>query len=140
MLPRIDFKLFMDRPAVAQAVSRGAKRALSKGGAWVRQVARRSIRKRKRVSKPSAPPASHAGDYKRSIFFGYEPTRETVVIGPRVDYGPAASNVPELLEFGGAAIDWRTGERVTYEDRPHMGPAMESSEGKIAEFWRDAVQ
>jgi len=138
-LGRVDFRFFLDREAVVRATDRGQRRALAKGGAYVRMTARRSIRQRRAVSKPGSPPISHQGDYKRSIFFAYDPQSESVVIGPRADFGGKNSRVPELLEFGGPATDWRTGERVTYTARPHMGPALDKSESAIAKFWQDEV-
>jgi len=138
-IARIDFRFFLDRESVVKATERGQRRALAKGGGYVRTTARRSVRKRKRSSDPGSPPSSHEGGYKRSIFFAYDPSSESVVIGPRADFGGKNSNVPELLEFGGPATDWRTGKAVTYTARPHMGPALEASESKIAQFWQDEV-
>lgn len=138
-LNRIDFRFFLDRDAVIRATERGQRRALAKGGAYVRMTARRSIRKRKAISEPGSPPSSHQGDYRKSIFFAYDPQTESVIIGPRADFGSKGSRVPELLEFGGPAVDWRNWQRVNYRARPHMEPALEKSESKIAEFWRDEV-
>ena len=102
-------EFFFDRPAVTNAVDRGAKKALSKAGAFVRQRARSSIRKRKKTSAPGSPPSSHVGTLKRFLFFAYEPTRKSVVVGPaktnqvffQGDGRPVTGAVPGVLEHGG---------------------------------------
>src|SRR5690554_6222616 len=128
----IDFRLFFDRDAVIRQTEKAKRKNLAQAGGFTRLVARRSIRKRKRVSTPGQPPSSHQGDYRRSIFFAYEPHRDSVVIGPRADYGSRTTNptVPEMLEFGGVVR--RGGQTRRYRARPHMGPALEQAEERFA--------
>lgn len=139
--------LFFDRAAVANAMDRATKRALSKFGAFVRRRARSSIRSRKRASNPGEPPSSHTGLLKNNIFFVFEPDSKSVVIGPILLNGRAAGGelpVPGLLEHGGDAVRRmfdakrkRFGEprRVHYEERPYMGPAFEEElQGAAAAF------
>ena len=92
--------LFFDRQGVAKKVDSATKRALSKFGAYVRQTAKTSIRKRKSVSKPGDPPRSHSGLLKRFIFFGYEPQKRSVVIGP-TKLNRSTLSGAEALEHGG---------------------------------------
>ena len=74
--------LFFDRASVMSAADRATRRVLSKFGAYVRQTARTSIRKRKSISQPGQPPSSHTGLLKRNIFFVFSPDTQSVVIGP----------------------------------------------------------
>jgi hypothetical protein len=116
---------FFDRAAVTSAVDRATRQGLSKFGAYVRQRARWSIRKRKAISRPGEPPSSHEGSLRRLIYFAYDRERASVVIGPTL-FGNGPS-VPALLEYGGEVA--RRGPRgkrrpVRYLARPYMEPAF----------------
>ncbi len=140
----IDFRVketFFDRSAIQRAVGDAARKVLSKFGAYVRQAARSSIRKRKAVSKPGQPPSSHVGTLKRLLFFGYDPAKKSVVIGP-TPLGSGSADAPPLLEYGGQArVKGRKGKSVTatYRPRPFMGPALEKEEPKLPQMWADSV-
>ena len=130
-----------------EAERRAGKRNLSRAGGWIRKTARRSIRKRKGVSQPGKPPHSHVGLLRRSILYGYDMARESVVVGPtplgrrRHVAGPEA---PELLEAGGTATR-RTQRgrrrRMRYRARAYMGPALEKAkqDDKLAPIWADSI-
>ena len=100
---------FFDKPGVMNRVDRGKMRVLSRFGAFVRKSAIWSIRTRKKSSDPGQPPSSHTGTLKRFIYFAYEPSRDSVVIGPMKtnqvffdgDGQPVTGTVPEVLEYGG---------------------------------------
>ena len=131
---------FFDTKKVQSAVDAGTRKVLSRFGAYVRRTARRSIRKRKRPSRPGAPPSSHTGLLKRFIFFGYDPSKKSVVIGPE-RLGNKGGDAPSLLEYGGTtAIDTRKGKRrARIEQRPYMGPAFEKEQHQLPQMWRDAI-
>lgn len=134
-------RLFFDRAGVLAKVDAATRRVLSKFGAFVRRTAKSSIRSRKKPSPPGSPPSSHTGLLKRLIFFGYDPARRSVVIGP----APLRSTVeaPPLLEYGGAARrKGRGGKMVTarYPARPFMGPAFEKERKSLPPLWRDSIQ
>jgi len=131
---------FFDRGAVTRRVDRAERRVLSRFGAFVRRGARSSIRKRRAISAPGAPPSSHTGLLKRNIFFVYEPSRSSVVIGPILLNG--SSDAPSLLEHGGRISRRRRGKRMrlTYRPRPFMGPAFEREQPKLPALWRDSVR
>ena len=132
--------LFFDQAKVGRAMSKAERRVLSKFGAYVRRSARSSIRKRKRVSQPGSPPSSHTGLLKKFIFFLYEPTRRSVIIGP-VLLGKG-TDAPRLLEHGGSAVRRKRKKRVraTYRPRPFMGPAMQREKPKLPAMWRGSVR
>lgn len=106
---------FFDRKIVIDAIGRANAMGLSKAGAFVRQRARTSIRRRKSISEPGQPPHAHAKGNTfasiKAIFFAFEPRRASVVIGPvglgnrKTIFGSySAGAVPNLLEFGGTAL------------------------------------
>ena len=146
---RVDKRMFFDRKRVVDATDRATRRVLSKFGAFVRQTAKRSIRRRKRPSRPGQPPSSHVGLLKRRIFFGYDRDKQSVVIGPapinasggRSPYGD--TTVPELLEEGGRVRRRESGgqtKTLHYRPRPFMGPAFEKEQPKLPAMWRNSVR
>lgn len=137
-------RMFFDRPRVQRAVDRGRRQALSKAGAFIRQRARSSIRKRKRSSRPGQPPSSHTGLLRRFILFGYDRQRDSVVVGP---VGFRRSTAPSVLEFGGrTAVESKRrgrqrGKRVVrIAARPCMKPALEKEKSNLPALWRNSVR
>ncbi|MFI4855137.1 MAG: hypothetical protein ACIAQF_09215 [Phycisphaerales bacterium JB065] len=147
-------RMFFDKPAVIAALDEGARKALSKAGAYIRTTARRSMRpprkrpKRsveaklaagrpfetlsaedKRIfygsSQPGEPPNVHEGTLKRLLFFGYDTNTRSVVVGPHIHHGKAGS-APSTLEHGGAAtvIRRRGGKRKRKRVRVEARPYM----------------
>jgi hypothetical protein len=88
---------FFDRQAVMKRMDAATAAVLSKFGAFVMTAARQSIRTRKDVSQPGAPPTNRVGTLKRFIFFVFDPALQSVVIGPE----SLGGDVPGILEFGG---------------------------------------
>jgi hypothetical protein len=113
---------------------------LSKFGAFVRQRARTSIRKRKGTSPPGQPPYSHVGLLRKFILFAYDQDRKSVVIGPTLT--KEESEAPRLLEHGGNTEMEVRGKarRVRYRPRTFMGPAFEAEKPKLPALWRDSVR
>jgi len=139
-------RMFFDRKAVKDAVDRGKRKVLSKFGAFVRQRAKTSIRKRKRMSQPGQPPSSHAGLLKKFIFFAYDKGRNSVVIGPE-RLNQKTGDAPPALEYGGRSRVTGGGRRrkrvvrvVTIRPRPYMGPAFEKEKENLPKLWRDSVK
>lgn len=102
-------RMFFDRGVIDRKVDRAILRQLSKAGAFIRQRARSSIRKRKKASKPGKPPTNRKGFLRNNIVFVYDAERRSVVIGPTLlniiffngDGQPAKGTVPSVLEEGG---------------------------------------
>ncbi|MCL4198983.1 MAG: hypothetical protein KJZ69_15955 [Phycisphaerales bacterium] len=136
-------QMFFDRPKVKRAVDAARRKVLSKAGAFIRQTARTSIRKRKGSSKPGSPPHSHVGLLRRFILFGYDRQSDSVVVGP---VGFKASTAPRVLESGGTTTvtrrrrGKRTERRVRIAARPYMTPALEKERPKLPELWRNSVK
>ena len=143
---RMDLKaIFFDRKAVRSAVDRTTRRVLSRFGAFVRRGAKSSIRKRRRASAPGQPPSSHTGLLKKFIFFGYDRSARSVVIGPQ-RLNQKVSDAPHTLEYGGIStvVEGLRGKRkkrhVRIKARPFMGPAFEQEKPKLAAMWQDSVR
>ena len=135
-------KCFFDRQAVISRADAATRKVLSKFGAFVRRTAKGSIRDRREPAPPGSPPSSHTGLLKKFIFFGFDPGRQSVVIGPARLNQRGRGDAPPLLEYGGQTTLARRGKRVraTYKARPFMGPAFEKEQPKLAAMWRDSVR
>jgi hypothetical protein len=132
---------FFDREKVRRSADAGTRRVLSKFGAFVRQRARTSIRKRKGTSPPGQPPYSHVGLLRKFILFAYDPQRRSVVIGPTLT--KEGSQAPRLLEHGGDVVLEHKGGKarhVRYRPRPFMQPAFVAEKPKLPALWRDSVR
>lgn len=96
--------VFFDRPGIQRRVDQGRRKALSKAGSWVRRRARSILRRRKRVSRVGEPPSVHSDPGLKTILFGWDQGRQSVVVGPvrlnKVVMG-TQTRVPSLMEFGG---------------------------------------
>lgn len=127
---------FFDRGAknILSAVQKTEYKMLGKFGAYVRRVAMNSIKQgpaNGAPSNPGDPPVYHNGTirYKDFIFFSYDGSAHSVVIGGVLLNG--IGQVPKLLEYGGGGfvLQGRLGKRVrhwcNWRPRPHMGPAFE---------------
>lgn len=131
---------FFDRTKVQRAVDVAERKMLSRFGAFVRQRARHSIRKRRKVSKPGKPPHSHVGLLRTGILFAYDERRRTVVIGP-VLLKPG-SQAPALLEYGGygrLANKNRPGKGAYWRARPYMRPAFEKELSRMPGLFRNSL-
>lgn len=135
--------MFFDRVLI-NAVDRATIRALSKMGSFVRTSARTSIKKRKKSSAPGEPPKSHTGLLKKFIFFGYDSSRRSVVVGPVRLNRHSGGAAPSVLEYGGttniAATKNMPAMRVAIEPRPFMGPALAANQPKFPGLWANSVR
>lgn len=152
-------KGFFDRGAVIKALDRGQREALSKAGAFIRRDAKSSMksgrgrgRSKKRVySKPGEPPRVWVGHLKKFLYFAYDFSSKSVVIGPQ---GFGSSRTPSVLEYGGTMV-YRKRIRGTkgrsakgktvaasmhLEPRPYMRPALAKNLHTIPGHWRNVVR
>lgn len=137
-------QLFFDRQTVMRAVDKAKRAVLSKAGAFIRLTARRSLHTRAGSAPPGQPPHSHTGLLKRFIFFGYDPSTESVVVGPaRIN---RTTDAPHTLEFGGTTTveRGRKGKirkrKVRVAPRPFMGPALEKERPNLPKTWANSVR
>lgn len=137
---------FFDREAVQKAADRATVRNLSKFGAFVWRRSRSSIRKRKRISNPGSPPSSHTGLLKDLIFFAYDQSSRSVVIGPTL-LNNSTGEAPAALERGGTSTIISSNRRkkrtrrITVKARPYMRPAFDLVRTKeLPDIWKDSVR
>jgi len=133
-----------DDPRVARLLDRQARAGLNRYGATVRMYARRSIRPRNRASEPGQPPSSRTGKLRNLLFYAYDPSTRSVVVGPSIYGSPRGNTVPEILEYGGMSTIgvWRTrGGRVERErkavkvlPRPFMQPVHDKLRPKLPAY------
>lgn len=135
--------MFFDRATVVRAVDAAKRRVLSKAGAFIRTTAKTSIRKRKGSAPAGTPPYSHEGSLRRLIYFGYDRSSDSVVVGP---VGFKNSPAPQALEYGGKTVAVRrrrgkkTSRTVEIAARPFMWPAFEKERPQLPLLWRNSVR
>ena len=157
----VKMQFFFDRPEVLKRLNELEVRTLSRIGAYARQATRNSMKaggKKKQISRPGEAPRWHTRLLKDHIFFAYQESTHSVVIGPRKLNGRSSEGIPKLLNEGGrklveervkkqgrdsrgrfAPSTWvRTGRRVmaNYRARPYAGPKAKTWKNIIA-TWRD---
>jgi len=149
---------FFDREAVKRSIDRAERRQLGSFGAFVRKVAKSSIKspgkKRQKDatqalsqgflistgSKPGEPPKNQTGLLKKFIFFAYDRDSRSVVIGPTKLN--KRGSVPELLEKGGTQVI-KTGQGTAlarYAPRPYMQPAFDIGLDQVERLWKDSIK
>jgi hypothetical protein len=159
-------KMFFDRPKVVKALKSTNRRILSKTGAFIRTSARGSIKTRsyESTSSPGSPPYDHTGfalqrinrqrkkaglqrikrsqgsfnQGLRAILFAYEPSTESVIVGP-VKFGGSGRTVPSVLEYGGTTTNWKK-ETMRVQKRPFMEPAMKKELPSLPAKWRSSLR
>ena len=135
---------FFDDVKVIQRVEKARLRVLSKFGAYVRTYARSSMRRRKKPSAPGTPPSAQSTDpyaTLKTIFFSYDASSDSVVVGPVLLNGSRNSRfktVPELHEKGGVTIG-RDGKLRRYPERPFMLPSVKQNAPKFPELFAGSV-
>lgn len=132
-------KMMFDTGAFRNAVRRAKRKILSKWGAYVRTVAKNSIKTGgdDQHSQPGSTPIGHNGKtrYKDFIFYFFDAGSDEVIVGavllPRKD----RTKVPGALECGGETEITLRGRRgtktVTMAARPHMKPAYDKANEKL---------
>lgn len=151
-------KTFFDRAAVADKIPPAIKKALSRFGFFVRQTAKKSLKYGDKPSKPGQPPTVHrsakflrkkkvkgkvklqgSSPLRELIFFGYEATDKSVVIGPAI--GGSKSGAPHIQEYGGNGIIESRGRRVSvrFPSRPYMQPAFDKQLAAVNNDFRNLV-
>jgi hypothetical protein len=132
--------------AVIKAADRQTQQVYSKWGAFARRNAKGLIRKFKKPSKPGNPPHSHTGLLKRFIFFAWDPSRRSEIVGPAKLNG-TLGDAPQALEHGGQSTV-RTGsrrrgwkmEKVTIAARPYIEPAALKANAELPSLWPKSVK
>jgi hypothetical protein len=138
-LIRLDYNFkrsFFSDDDVKNSLDKRTARVFARFGYFVRQAARKLIKKRNRKSLPGEAPTDQTGLLKQHIYFGYDKDGRTLVVGPAAIF--ANSFIPERLEYGETYTN-KKGETVTLKPRPYMRPAYEEKEPYLADLWRKSV-
>ncbi|KKT07130.1 MAG: hypothetical protein UV78_C0006G0015 [Parcubacteria group bacterium GW2011_GWA2_43_17] len=143
-------KMFFDSKEVISATDKAARSVLSKIGAFIRREAKSSIKpggRKHKTSLPGQPPRSQTGLLKRFIFFGYDTSTQSVVVGPAKLGGVKGKDAPHTLEYGGkAAIShqlsaFSNSPKTAYiAARPYMKPSLDKNLPKLPAMWADSIK
>ena len=94
----IRVKAWMNTVKVRKKTKASSIKSLGRAGAYIRGIARRSIKVSTEPSKPGKPPRSRKGQLKNAILYSVEKGRTRVVIGPTAS---EMGRVAHTHEFGG---------------------------------------
>ena len=130
-MPQVKVRIEFDESRILLAVKSGNITALRRAGAYVRKAARNRVTQSANASSPGSPPNTRQGLLKRSLLFGVEKQRQSVVIGPAEKFIGTAM---QAHEFGG------TYRKRRYPKRPLMGPTLEITAPKLPAFWENTVK
>jgi len=124
---------------------------MKRGGAIVRSIMRRSIRKRKGNSAPGSIPSSHVASSAfglRMIAWFYDPRTNSTIIGPVG--GSENTGAPKALNQGGRSkIKLTPRQRKKYGKKFTTGniskrefafPAIKKFEDQYPELWKDSIK
>lgn len=150
MVVKVKIRTDFRRQAVRRAVKKANFNSMGRAGAFTRQIMRRSIRRRKKGGKPSAPgqPPKSTGPLREAILFEVSPQRDDVAIGPT--FG-GFGKLGQLHEEGGTAIvkEFTTSKdgRITsrkvkrkYPKRPFAQPALDKARPRLPKLWANSVK
>lgn len=155
---------FFDRKAVVDAVDKAERKILSRQGAYVRSIAKNSMKRKKGPAPEGSPPNAHEGKIKKFLYFAYDAKARKMVVGPAK---LGNSSACKTLEHGGtvdvegfydrtgrwvplrilpADIRLRirksgrvTTRKATVAARPFMAPALKKAKPRLAEMCRGEV-
>lgn len=126
---------FFDVGAILQAMDKAEQKALSKIGAYVRTAAQSSLRAGKKPAEPGKPPKLHmkGSPLKRRLFFAFDTSSWSLVVGPEMFQSRESQPVPQTLEEGGS-ITVKPSKKRTPKDgrpRPWRKQAKRTKDGQL---------
>ena len=141
---------FRETARVLATFTAQARRAIYAQARYIQKSARNSMKSGtpSKPSRPGSPPHAVTGLLKRFLFFSWDSSSQSMVIGPagfKKDTG-----APRILEEGGdttahvfygsKAGGYKFKEkRIHVAPRPYMAPAFKTSQTKLPEFWAKSV-
>lgn len=136
-------KLKNQTAKVAAKARKAGIASLSQAGAYIRGIAKKSIKVSPKPSPPGKQPHSRKGRLKRAILFAVEKPRQSVVIGPTAT---EAGQIGRTHEQGGTEPPKKRakgkvkGKARKYPPRPFMGPAFEIARNRLPKLWANSVR
>jgi hypothetical protein len=152
---------FFDRAKVMKALGKAKLDIFKEFGRLVRKRAQASLKYAKDISAPGSPPHAHrtgrrtkiskktgkprtynVSPLREFLFFAYDTSSQSVVIGPARLGGTVDPNALPALERGGSSTaKGRKGLRsISVRARPFMGPAAAAEIPGLPRMWRDSVR
>lgn len=102
------------------------------------------VQRRLASAAPGKPPRTVLGLLKKFLYFAWDSSSRSVVIGPARLNGRSADDIPSVLESGGTTQVTRGRGRVVRTVRiaphPYMGPALIKEIPKLPGLWADSVK
>lgn len=139
--------LFFNDERVISALTAASRQNLMKYGSYVRNAARRSMRKVGKRGKPSAPgtpPKVRRGQLKRFLFFVWDTFSRSVVVGPQSFFPGKIEQIPGVHEHGGTLTRRSRKKKrsyvARYPARPFMLPAHQKEISRLPGLWRDSIK
>ena len=131
---------FRETRALLERLDRATRKALVNQGMFIRGVAKQSMSTSSpHPSPPGKPPRVVTGLLRNFLFWAYDPTAASVVVGPAAFR--ANATVPCILEEGGdemahvkVGTKWQN-KVVHIAARPYMAPALVISQQRLPEYW-----
>lgn len=87
-------------------------------------------------SRPGEPPRSRLGYLRKYLFFAWDATTKSLVVGP-ARFNGAKGIAPTTLEYGGTVTIGN--RRVRIQPRPYMRPAFEAEQKQLPQRWAEAA-
>lgn len=116
---------------------RQRRRWLFRNAGYIRTIARRSMRRRKKPALPGEPPSIHDGALKAGILFAVG--NEKAVIGAVL----AKSRAAAALEHGGLSSRITSKgkrKRFVVQAFPFMRPALAKAAPQLPQGWRGVIR
>lgn len=106
-----------------------------------RKAGKKPPRRRFAASEPGKPPRVRKGQLKKFLFFAYDLSRKSVVVGPERLSGVTPGTPQRLEEGGRTRIDFgpNKGRSFNIAPRPYMHPALREELPKLEPLWRDRL-
>ena len=127
----VKMRFELDSRRLLGIINKANYKALRSAGAYVRKTAQNAVFKSKHASEEGTPPHTRRGLLKRSILFGADKNRMSVVVGPAKKFVGLSMTAHE---FGGMY------RRRRYPKRPLMGPTLNKTAPQLPKLWADAVK
>ncbi len=99
-------QFFFDRETVRKKLSKKRLKAIRRAALTTRKIARRSLRRRKRKSRPGETPSVHTANSVvtlKNIQAGFDTSNESAVVGAVKVLGDNGDPAPGVMEHGGRA-------------------------------------
>ncbi len=123
---------------VIAAVRKGTVTSLGHAGAYLRGIAKRSIKVSPHPAPPGHQPHTRKGKMKKAIFYAVERAQEDVVIGP---VSSEVGKIGGTHEFGGVEPPKKKGGKARkYPPRPFMGPALAIGKERLPSLWANSIK